>query len=40
MFFPEEDIPVAKDDADEMDINAKTAMNFKKKKVNEVDEIE
>ena len=44
MFFPQEDIPAVKDSdskKDEMDINAKTAMNFTKKKVNnEVDEIE
>ena len=47
MFFPKEDIPIAKDSRmsnsdhnDEIDNNAKTHMNFNKKKVNEVDEIE
>ena len=43
MFFPQEDILAVKDSdskKDEMDINAKTAMNFRKKKEVEVDEIE
>lgn len=47
MFFPKEDIQVVNeklaidsDGKDDMDINAKTAMNFNKKKEKKVDLIE